>query len=106
MIKEWKRNGKSSIKGKIGILFLIGLFTSFTGGSFGGVSFNFGEQELSSEKEKDAFGHAQLSGTGKALEELVSSKLKLPTRSFFADISSGKTALISGYVAIIVSSFF
>ncbi len=51
MIKEWKRNGKSSIKGKIGILFLIGLFTSFTGGNFGGVSFNFGEPELSSEKE-------------------------------------------------------
>ena len=41
MIKEWKRNGKSSIKGKIGILFLIGLFTSFTGGNFGSVSFNF-----------------------------------------------------------------
>lgn len=51
MIKEWKRNGKSSIKGKIGILFLIGLFTSFTGGNFGGVSFNSRELELSSEKE-------------------------------------------------------
>lgn len=41
MIEGWKSSAKNNIKGKIGILFLIGLFTSFTGGNFGGISFNF-----------------------------------------------------------------